>query len=100
MTSYGILLGGATTACVVIGSKTGDNGEFNAKTSTTAGLVSTGVSSTAYGIMEAKLQNTIDKYSVETTTAYVQQLSDEELEAALMQFDLLEKDDQNDVKVL
>jgi len=97
---YGTLVTGGIVTSVVVGNLKSKDGNFNYGASTTVGLVSTGSSVAANTIMDLKYQNTIDKYSVETTSAYVQQLSDEELESALMQFDLLEKEDQNDVKVL
>ena len=97
---YGTLVTGGVVLSCAVGNMKREDGEFNYKASTTAGLVLTGVSFAANTIMDAKYQNVLDKYSVETSTSYVQQLSDEELETALMQFGLLESDDKNDVKVL
>ena len=97
---YGLLTTGGVLLSCAVGNIVSKGGDSKYAASTTAGLVLTGVSFAANTIMDAKYQNVLDKYSVETSTSYVQQLSDEELETALMQFGLLESDDKNDVKVL
>ena len=94
------LLGGTTVGCTTIAKLAAKDGGFNYKAFTTAGVATTTTGTIANASMDAHYQNLLDKYSAETTTAYVQQLSDEELESALMQFDLLESEDKNDVKVL
>ena len=97
---YGTLVIGATAACAMIGNSKREDGKFNGKASTIAGVATTASSVLSDVIMETHYHNLVGKVETETTEAYVQQLSDEELETALMQFDLLEKEETNDVKVL
>ena len=97
---YVTLIGGGTTTSYIVGKKSAKDGKFNYGASSSVALGFTASSVVANTIIEANYQDAIERHKAETTSAYVQQLSDEELEVALMKFDLLEQEDKNDVKVL
>ena len=97
---YPTIVGLGATASLVAGSKASKDGGINFGVSTSSSLALVGTSAVSNTINEAQYEQLVSQCKVETTQAYVQQLSDEELELALTKFDLLEKEDKNDVKVL
>lgn len=89
-----------TTVCMGLGTTTGIGVKEGKGTATTVAGATTAVASTANTVLDYHYHELIDCYKTETTTAYVQQLSDEELEEALTKYNLLEKDNDIDIKVL
>ena len=99
MLPYITLLGGATTTCGWIGKAAGEKGNTNYGASTTAGGATLVSSTVANSIMDAHYHEVVGRYETTTTSAYVQQLSDEELEEELMKLDMLESDEEEITKV-
>ncbi len=97
---YISVIGAGVATSVGVGNKAAPEGGFNYGASTLVGLASTITSSVCNSTMEKNYDNLMDRQKTQTTSSYVQQLSDDELESALIKFDLLEKDNNNNVKVL
>ena len=97
---YTTMIGGGVTTSYLVGKKTAKEGGFNTGASLTVAGVSTTSSVAANSYMDARYQDVLDKYHNETSSTYVEQLSDAELEKALIEFDLLESDEKENVKML
>lgn len=97
---YISVLGCGVATSIGVGKKTGKNGKFNYPASigvAACSLISSSVSNT---IIDTNYEHLMEREKAQTTTAYIQQLSDDELGAALIKFDLLEEDNKTNVKVL
>ena len=100
MWPYVTLVGGGTSTSVYAGLKKGKEGKINYKVSLGVAGGATASSALCNTTIESNYHSAIERHRAEAAEAYVQQLSDEELERALMKFDLLEKEEKNEVKVL
>ena len=100
MWPYVTLAGGGVSTSVFVGKRKGKEGQFNYKASLISAGGATASSALCNTTIESNYHSAIERHRAEAANAYVEQLSDEELESALMKFDLLEKEEKNDVKVL
>ncbi len=100
MWPYVTLVGGGVSTSVIVGKKKGKEGKINYKASLASAGGATASSALCNTTIESNYHSAIERHRAEASEAYVKQLSDEELERVLMKFDLLEKEEKNDVKVL
>lgn len=98
--AYVTLVGGGVSTSIIAGNTMGEDGKFEYKAPLVSSSAATASSLVSNSIIESNYHDAINRYKTETTEAYVQQLSDEELENALMKFGLLETYDKESIKVL
>ena len=100
MWPYITILGGGTSSSIALAEKKGKEGKPDYRYSLGSAGAVTVSSALSNSTIESNFQKAIERRKAEISSTYVQQLSDEELEEALIQFGLLEQSQETNRKVL